>query len=599
MSTPAIFDLSSKDRKARISGLVWIFRHLTKHKIKFAVMTIGILITIFLRMIFPLIIGIMIDISIIPQDLEFLFFFTSLLLGIGLFRVGINYLTLYATNLLAWQAIRDIRIEFFENMQKKPLKFHDKMKSGDLMALATNDMTQLAFMINPGVRLVADAFVSVIIVLFLVFTISTIFTVVLLPLFFIYIWTIKNYNSKIRPISATFLHKWSLISRTAQDSITGIKVVRAFNGEEFESIKFRKVVENFKSTWKTRQMIVAKFWPLFVINLTIGLSFIAGSWFVLQNQLTFGELVAINGMLVLLIQPTMIIEFAVMIFQEGLAGGERIFHIMMAEEAEESNISEQLAWPAKIEGRISFKNVNFKYDGTSKYVLTNINLEINPGETIALVGPTGAGKTTLTQLLLRFYDFEGSISIDGIDIRNYSLRDLRQNLGRVEQDIFLFATSIKDNLTFGIGKDKYITNEIIFQATQTAQAHNFIIEQKDGYDTIIGERGAGLSGGQRQRIAIARCLLTDPPILILDDSTSAIDSETEEKISKAMQMVMKNRTTFLITHRLSAIRKADKIIVLKEGTIKAIGKHYDLLQSSKDYRRIFSKTIPALQGGNK
>jgi ATP-binding cassette subfamily B protein len=562
-------------------------------------MVIGTISIVALNMFIPVLVGVLVDQAILPKNLtnseklDRLVFFTVLILIIGLTRVLLQYCTIFITNSLGWQAIRDIRIEFFEAMQKKPLRFHDRVRSGDLMALATNDMNQLSGMINPGIRMIAGAFISLLMVIILSFNLDITLTLVLIPFFLIYLWTIRDYNKRMRPISATFLHKWSNISRSAQDAITGVRVVRAFNGEEFENNKFREVVVEFKKTWDVRQMMTAKYWPLLVMYLTIGFSFFFGTWLVLEGQLSLGALIGINGMLILLLQPTFIISFAIAMFQGGLAGGERIFHTMMAEEAEESGktISQKIDWPTNINGAVSFKNVNFKYEGTDKYVLNNLNFSVVPGETVALVGPTGSGKTTLTKLILRFYEYEGEICIDGVNITNYRLRDLRQNIGRVEQDIFLFASSIKENITFGLADNQKISDEDVIKAAQTAQAHEFILKQNKGYETIVGERGVGLSGGQRQRIAIARCLLTDPPILILDDSTSAIDSETEEKIASAMEHVMKNRTTFLITHRLSAIRKADKIIVLKDGTIKAIGKHEELLQTSPDYRRIYSKQI--------
>ncbi|MDH5645768.1 MAG: ATP-binding cassette domain-containing protein, partial [Candidatus Heimdallarchaeota archaeon] len=211
---------------------------------------------------------------------------------------------------------------------------------------------------------------------------------------------------------------------------------------------------------------------------------------------------------------------------------------------------------------------------------------------VALVGPTGSGKTTITKLLLRFYEFhDGKITIDDTDILDINIRELRQNIGRVEQDVFIYATTIKENILFGVDPSRNVSLEEIIQAAKIAQAHEFIEEMENGYDTVVGERGVGLSGGQKQRIAIARALLVNPRILILDDSTSAIDSETEEKISKAMDEVMKNRTTFLITHRLSAIRKADKIVLVKDGVIKVIGNHNTLLETSEDYRRIFKKHV--------
>ncbi len=594
------FDTSERDQIARRESYKWILGHLSRSKIKFFIMIFGTLGTNVLRIAIPFLVGVMIDQAIIPRDKGQLTFYTILILTLGIFRIALSYLTIYVTNSISWDSIRDIRVEFFTKLQDKPLEFHNRVRSGDLMALATNDMQQLGFMINPGIRLVSDAFIGLAAVVILALTIDPIFTLILTPFFILYLLSIRNYNRGMKPISQTFQHKWSLISRSAQDSITGVRVVRAFNGEEYEKKQFLDVVTDFKKTWYKQQMLVAKYWPLLIIYFTIGFSFLAGVWFVTEGYLSLGELVSINGMLLLMILPTFIISFAVGMLQGGLAGGERIFHTMNAYDSEEAIETTFLDWPEKVEGKIEFNDVNFKYEGTDKYVLQKINLEIESGETVALVGPTGSGKTTLTKLLSRFYLYEGFITLDGTDIQDFQLQDLRQNIGRVEQDIFLFASTIKENIMFGIGNRQVSQDEIELTA-KTAQAHDFISKQVDGYDTLLGERGVGLSGGQRQRLAIARCLLTDPKILILDDSTSAIDSETEERISLAMNEVMKNRTTLLITHRLSAIRKADKIVVLKDGSIKAIGKHDDLISTSEDYRRIFSKHIdlPPISDGGK
>ena len=457
------------------------------------------------------------------------------------------------------------------------------------MAIATNDMDVLSNMINPGFQMVSNAILSFII--FAIFGLLANFTlaILVLPLLIVYFWTVKRYNYKLKPIAAVFQYKWGNMSIAAQDNITGVRVVRAFGGEDFEIKKFRNVVLDFKKIWLAQQWVQARFWPLLVIYTTIGFAFFAGVWLVTLQQLSIGTLIAFNGMLILLVQPTMTISFAIEMIQGGLAGGERIFKMIYADTKEEDENLVKRKWPSEVEGSIEFKNVNFKYEGTDKYVLKNINFTVKPGETVAIVGPTGAGKTTLTQLLLRFYDYEGQITLDNIDIKEYTLRDIRHNISRVEQDIFLFATTIRENITFGHPRETTISQEEIEQVAKMAQAHDFIMEQSQGYNTIIGERGVGLSGGQKQRIAIARCLLTNPHVLILDDSTSAIDSQTEEKISRAMDQVMLGRTTFLITHRLSAIRNADKVIVPKDGTIKAIGTHEELIVTSPDYQRIFNK----------
>ncbi|MDH5402682.1 MAG: ABC transporter ATP-binding protein/permease, partial [Candidatus Heimdallarchaeota archaeon] len=547
------FDLSKPDKKARKESVKWILGHLARNKIQFFGMIIGIILVNFLYIGIPFLIGVVIDEAIIPKDYAALKFYAILILGLGSARVIMNYITIYLNLNLSAKSVRDVRTEFFESLQKKPLTFHNRVRSGDLMALATQDMNELGGMISPGIRMMAETFLSLIVIIILAFNTNLTIALFLLPVFILYIIGIQHFNKTMRPIARVFNQKWSLISRAAQDSITGVRVVRAFNGEEYEMKEFSKVVNDFRHTWEDRQIKIGKFWSLLILYFTIGSTFLIGVYLISIGQLQIGELVSLNLILLMLIGPTETVSFAVNMFQGGLAGGERIFRTINFAEAEDKLEDSKLPWNENYKGKINFQNVSFGYEGTEKTILRNISFEVLPGEIVALVGPTGSGKTTITKLLLRFYEFhDGKITIDDTDILDINIRELRQNIGRVEQDVFIYATTIKENILFGVDPSRNVSLEEIIQAAKIAQAHEFIEEMENGYDTVVGERGVGLSGGQKQRIAIARALLVNPRILILDDSTSAIDSETEEKISKAMDEVMKNRTTFLITHRLSA-----------------------------------------------
>jgi ATP-binding cassette subfamily B protein len=291
-------------------------------------------------------------------------------------------------------------------------------------------------------------------------------------------------------------------------------------------------------------------------------------------------------MLATLIVPTYIISFAISIFNSGLAGAQRIHTAMYTQAGENGQQDEAVEFSPNSTGDIKFENVTFKYPQTKKPVLKNINLHIAPFQTVAIVGPTGSGKSSLVKILLRLYNYEGTIKIENIDIADYSLESLRKGIGFIEQDIYLFPRSLKDNIA--IGKRNASQTEIE-KAARLAQIHEFIVQQPDKYETNAGEGGSQLSGGQKQRIAIARTFITNPRILILDDSTSSVDSKTEEEIIKAIQKVAQHRTTFIITHRLSLIRNADVVVVLKDGKIVARGHHTKIIQTSPDYRRIFGK----------
>jgi len=489
---------------------------------------------------------------------------------------------------LAFKIESEVREEFYETIQSKPLSFHDSVRTGDVMALATNDTRQMSSMISPGIRLTVELFVSVFFVTVLAFTAIDI-RLAALCLIFIppYIWGVRKYGSQLGPISRVFRMQFSDISVRAQDSVVGAKIVRAFSGEEYEEKYFEGAVKNFRNTWKNRQYIQSRYYPSLILYLAMGLSTVIGAVLVINGEMTLGQLIAFNGLLMILDGPTQTISFALAIAQGGLAGAARIY-VMMSKDSKEDN-DPRLNFPEKVTGRIQFKDVTFSYDKESVPVLKNLSFTVEPGETVAIVGPTGCGKTTLTKLLLRFYDPDsGCIELDGIDIRNYGLTDLRSHVGHIEQDVFLFSTSIKNNIAFG----KFTASiSEIKAASNLAQAHEFISSFKDGYDTVVGERGFTLSGGQRQRIAIARAFLTNPDLLILDDSTSAIDSETEEKIVNSIETLIKGRTSFIITHRVNTIIKADRILVLKKGRLVAQGKHDELILTSPDYRRIFSRHL--------
>ena len=335
--------------------------------------------------------------------------------------------------------------------------------------------------------------------------------------------------------------------------------------------------------------VQARYLPILFFGFALTAAFALGLWLVRQGQLDVGQLVAYMGLMGILRFPTFISIFTFSLVQLGLAGAERILTLIR----EETELDENRAgYAADMRGDIRFDGVFFGFGAGDAHsdVLHDISFHVEPGQTVAIVGQTGAGKTTLTKLVNRTYDVTGgAITIDGVDLRRWNLARLREQISTIEQDIFLFSRSIRDNIAFGLGDAA--TDAAVIQAAKDAQAHDFIMGFKDGYDTVIGERGVTLSGGQRQRLAIARALLTDPAILILDDSTSAIDSATEDKIQQAINRVLQGRTTFLITHRLSQIRRADLILMLDRGVLVDRGTHEELMARNELYRRIFARYV--------
>ena len=330
----------------------------------------------------------------------------------------------------------------------------------------------------------------------------------------------------------------------------------------------------------------ARYLPILLFGFALTAAFAHGLWLLAQGQITVGDLVAYLGLVGAMRFTAFISVFTFSLVQLGLAGAERILELMSEETELDENVG---GYAAPIRGNIVFENVSFGYAGMDgKQSLHNLSFEAAPGETVAIVGQTGSGKSTLTKLVNRAYDVTGGrILVDGVDVRSWNLESLRQQISVIEQDVFLFSRTVADNIAFGLGEKA--TREAILEAAKAAQAHDFITHFADDYDTTIGERGVTLSGGQRQRLAIARALLTDPRILILDDSTSAVDSATEDAIQRAIDKVLEGRTTLMITHRLSQIRRADRILVLAGGELVDQGSHEELLARSKLYRRIFAR----------
>jgi ATP-binding cassette subfamily B protein len=572
---------------------------MVRNQFSITTLLIGTVLFIALRGLIPIIVGIAIDEAIIDRydylsvskQLALLTQLLIILLTIGILRSLIGYIATFAQQRVAWRAQRRIREEFFDSMQNKPLKFHDATSTGEIMALATNDLGQVGEFFGFGFGMVTEVLISLVITAGLALGVlnSPALIIVSIPFLITYIWAIRFHNRRMAPISRTFMRKWAGIATAIQDNITGAEVVRAFGSTEYERKKFMDYVIDFRNTWEKQQIIQAQYFPTLVLYGAIGLTFVVSSILVLNGQLTIGGMIGFNGLLVVLLPPTYVVSYAIQVFNGGLAGAERIHKAMFSQEGEEDqNGKDDLDFPEDARGEIVFENVVFKYPTSKKPVLDDINLHIAPNQTVALVGPTGCGKSSLVRLLLRLYDYEGKITIDDTDIKDFSLESLRKGIGLIEQDIYLFPRSIQDNIAFG---NRNASQEEIEKAAELAQIHNFIISTIDKYETNAGEGGSMLSGGQKQRVAIARTFLANPRILILDDSTSSVDSKTEEEIIKAIGQVTTNRTTFIITHRISLIRKADVVIVLKNGKIAAFGHHSQLIRYSPDYRRIFAKSV--------
>ncbi|MFX1390937.1 MAG: ABC transporter ATP-binding protein [Promethearchaeota archaeon] len=569
----------------------WFLYHLYKQKYLVFSVILGIIVLTLTRTIIPVVIGDIIDNLITIHDEKILIMMVFIGLFLYLFRNLMDYITMMVGHFLGLKTEQNMRKEFFDTVQLKPLRYYDNARTGDLEALATNDLRIVNTMVSHGSFYIYPFFQVVITIILLFYLLDYRLALISLPFIILYIYFILYYRKKISPYASRRLRKHSNLAVVLQDSISGAAVVKSFAAEKMERKKFKHAVHEFTDNWIGETRVQSKYYPLIILYFVIGITFLVSCIFVFQNTLTLGDLAAINLLLLTLIDPTNTIFWATNDMMSGVAACSRVFNALTREE-NEHDPDKTLAWPEHFKGRIEFKNVSFSYrngDDSKTPILDNLSFTIEPYQRVALVGPTGCGKTTLVKLLLRLYEPDkGKILIDGKNIQEYPLQVLRKHIGYIEQDIYLFSRTINENIAFG---RQGATQKEIIDVAKLAQVDDFVQHFPEKYDTIVGERGTRLSGGEKQRVAIARAFLTDPEIIILDDSVSAVDSETEEKIGRAMENVLKDRTTFIITHRLHTIRTSDKIIVLKYGKIVAEGNHNELLKSSEDYRRIFGKHL--------
>jgi ATP-binding cassette subfamily B protein len=505
------------------------------------------------------------------------------LLAIVLVRGGMDIINAFSIETLAQRTERDARQELYLSLLGKSQTFHNRQRVGDIMARASNDVRQLNPMLNPGVALITDSLMSIVMPIIFISFINV--QLLAAPLVFLVIFAVllRDYTRRLNPVAAEIRGRFGDLNAGLNETIAGIEVVKSAAQEAQEKRKFARNARAVRDFYIQEGQVQARYLPILFYGFALTAAFAHGLWLVQQGGIDIGQLVAYMGLMGILRFPTFISIFTFSLVQLGIAGARRILEML----AEETELDENKAGhAATLRGDIAFEHVGFGFGRAQ--MLDDITFRVQPGQTVAIVGQTGSGKTTLTKLVNRIYDADaGRIVIDGVDVRNWSMASLRSQISTIEQDVFLFSRSIRENIAFGLGNRA--TEEAIIQAAKDAQAHDFILSFKDGYDTVIGERGVTLSGGQRQRLAIARALLTDPRILILDDSTSAIDSATEDKIQQAIHRVLEGRTTFLITHRLSMIRRADVIVMLDKGRVVDIGDHAALIERNALYRRIFAR----------
>ncbi len=561
-----------------------LLSYLKPYRKQIAIAYIGMLFGTISKLIIPRVVAWAIDNGLTAGNGSALYRAGGIIMVLALISGTVSFLYFYYGHWLSHRVAYDLRNDLYRSVQFLPFSFHDRAKTGDLMSRATSDITETEWFV--GIRLAE--LVSIILtvsgtIIAMLATDVRLALIGLAPIPVLVFATVR-FGSIVRPLFKKIQEQLSEVSSTMQESITGIRVVKAFAREPFELKKFDLTNENW---YEGRVGLITKWannWPFFtfLVSVCIFLLLLAGGPMAIRQEVTIGELTALISYVLMLQAPIQGLGFIVNLAATAGSAAGRVFEIM----DEQNEIEDRPnALPlSHVTGAVSFQNVTFGYR-EGQTILRDVTFEVEPGEKIALVGPTGSGKSTITNLLPRFYEQQtGQILVDGHDIRDVTLNSLRSNIGAVLQDSFLFSSSIADNIAYG---RRTATRQDIVEAAKAAQAHDFIMRFPNGYDTMVGERGVTLSGGQKQRVAIARTLLIDPAILILDDATSSVDNETEHLISLALQKLMQGRTTFIIAQRLLTVKNADKILVLDDGAIVERGRHDELLAGNGLYREIY------------
>ncbi|HVX45271.1 MAG TPA: ABC transporter ATP-binding protein, partial [Mycobacteriales bacterium] len=505
-----------------------------------------------------------------------------ILLAIVLLRGAFDILARLCAAVLAMRLERDARDELYVSLLGKSQTFHNRQRVGDLMARAANDVRQLNGMILPGIDLVVDSMLQGIVPFVFIALID--WRLLLSPglLAVGFVITVRHYMRRLSPVSTDMRERFGDLNAGLNQAVRGIEVVKVTGQEPAEMVRFARDARRYRNAFVRQGVVQARYLPTLLLAVATAGALLHGLYLQRQGAISVGDLVAYLGLMSMLGFPMGMSSFSFSLVQLGVVSAGRILELMQEKTELDQNPS---GHQAPLRGEIVFDDVTFGYG--ERPVLKNLSFRIEPGQTVAIVGETGSGKTTLTHLVNRIYDVtSGRILIDGVDVRDWDLDSLRSQISTIEQDIVLFSRSVAENIAFSLGQ--LADRSAIEQAARDAQADEFIRELDAGYDTVIGERGVTLSGGQRQRLAIARALLTDPGVLVLDDSTSAIDSATEDRIQQAIRRILTGRTTLLITHRLSQIRWADQVLLLRRGEIVDTGSHEELLRRCSLYRRIFA-----------
>lgn len=568
-----------------MGSIRWIFGYINKYKIRFYFAFVAVLISSLISMINPYLSGKLVDEVIMKNKLNMLIYILRIMILVTVIKAIIRYTYQMTFERVSQNVIFEIRQQMYNKLQELDLDYYNKTRTGDIMARMTGDMDAIRHFVA---WVMYNIFENVTVFIFAIgsmFIINAKFTIFMFLLTPIVAYCAYKMTIESNPIFYDIREQFSKLNTVVQENISGNRVVKAFAKEKYEISKFEERNKSYMDSNMDLAKVTQKYMPILngLSNMFTVVMILVGGILIINDKLTIGELVMFNGLIWAINNPMNMVGWLINDVQRFIAASRKI-RILLSEETKIKNPVDGIK-PKKINGEIEFRNVNFEYGYET--VLKNINFHIKPGQRVAIFGQTGSGKSTIINLIERFYDVtSGEILIDGVNVKEYDIHALRKNISISMQDVFLFSNTIEDNIRYGIPE---IENSRIAWAAEMSDADNFINKLSESYGTIVGERGVGLSGGQKQRITLARSIIKDPSILILDDTTSALDVETEAVIQKNLNAIYKDKTTFIIAHRISSIKNSDLILVLDNGEIVESGTHGELINAHGHYYEVYKE----------
>ncbi|MEQ3338245.1 ABC transporter ATP-binding protein [Clostridium butyricum] len=568
-----------------MSSIKWVFTYVNKYKFRFYSAFVAALICSLMSMINPYLSGVIVDDVIMKNKSGILIYILGIMVFITVLKSVIRYTYQMVFEHVSQNVIFEIRQQMYEKLQELDVDYYNRTRTGDIMARMTGDMDAIRHFIAWVMYNIFENVTMFVFAIGTMFVINAQFTIFMFLLTPLVAYCAYRMTVKCNPIFYDIRERFSKLNTVVQENISGNRVVKAFAKERYEISKFEERNKEYMDSNMDLAKVIQKYMPMLnaLSNMFSVIMILVGGILIINEKLTMGELVIFNGLIWAINNPVNMVGWLINDVQRFLAASKKM-RMLLGEQTKVANPKNGIK-PSKIKGEIEFRNVNFEYG--DEQVLKNVNFHVRPGQRVAIFGHTGSGKSTIINLIERFYDVQsGEVLIDGVDIKKYDLHALRRNISISMQDVFLFSNTIEDNIRYGIPE---IDNSKISWAAEMSDADNFINKLADSYETIVGERGVGLSGGQKQRITLARSIIKDPSILILDDTTSALDVETEAAIQKNLKSIYKGKTTFIIAHRISSIKNSDLILVIDNGEIIESGTHEELINAHGHYYDVYKE----------